>query len=69
MLEALGFITCERGGLGHHASVYHFSDEWAFIRTPAEAKERLKKFKAELAEEERRSKLARHKLSELEDES
>ena len=68
MLEALGFITCERGGLGHHASVYHFSDEWAFIRTPAEAKERLKKFKAELAEEERRSKLARHKLSELEDE-
>ena len=68
MLEALGFIACERGGLGHQPSVYHFIDEWAFIRTPAEAKERLRKFKAELAEEDRRSKLARDKLSELENE-
>ena len=68
MLEALGFIACERGGLGHQSSVYRFIDDWAFIRTPAEAKERLKAFKAELAEEERRSKLARDKLSELENE-
>lgn len=63
MLEALGFITCERGGLGHQPSIYRFSDNWSKIETLSEAKTILKDLKDTMAEEERRSKLAREKLS------
>lgn len=63
-LEALGFIICERGGLGHQATTYHFSDKWSEIRTNAEAEARLKELKDTMMEEERRSKLAKERLSE-----
>lgn len=62
-LEALGFIACERGGLGHQPTIYRFSDEWAKIATPAEAKNILKELKETMEEESRRSKAAKEAIS------
>ena len=63
MLEAMGFITCERGGLGHQPCIYHFSDRWAKIATPSEAKNILNELKNTMKEENRRSKLAKEAIS------
>lgn len=62
MLEAMGFITCERGGLGHQPSIYRFSDRWAKIETLSEAKNILKKLKDTMEEKNKRSKLAKETI-------
>lgn len=50
MLEALGFITYESGGIGHQPSIYHFSDKWQLIKTKEEAKQIKNDLKAQRAE-------------------
>lgn len=59
LLDTLGFITYESGGLEHQPSIYHFSEKWKYVKTKEEAetvkKDLLKKIKIE---KEHREELA-----------
>lgn len=59
MLEAMGFITWEHGGLYHQPNVYHFTNGWQKIRTMEEARA----IKEQLAEEKKQRKQAREQLA------
>ena len=59
LLEALGFITCEQGGLYHQPSIYHFTKDWQNIRTMEEART----IKSQLDEEKKQRKLAQKQLT------
>lgn len=52
ILEALGFISCDRGGLGNQPSIYRFREDWKEIETLKEAKAIVKKVRATIQEEE-----------------
>lgn len=62
MLEVLGFITCDRGGLGHQPTTYRFSTGWAKIGTKEEAEAKLTELNDTVAEEKRRRLIARGKF-------
>lgn len=55
LLEAMGFITCESGGLGNIPSKYRFSAKWQDIKTKDEAKA----IRKQVTEEKNRRKAAR----------
>lgn len=60
MLEAMGFITWENGGLYHQPNLYHLTDGWQKIRTVEEAKA----IREQLVEEKNQRKQAREQLAE-----
>lgn len=62
MLEVLGFITCDRGGLGHQPTTYRFSNDWAKIESKEEAEGKLTELDDVIAEEKRRRLIARGKF-------
>ena len=59
MLEAMGFISCEHGGLYHTPNLYHFTTDWKKIQTLEEAKA----IKAQLVEEKKLKRLAQEQVS------
>lgn len=62
-LEALGFITCKRGGLAKQASVYSFSSDWKNIATKEDADAIVKEVRERIAEEKDFRKQAEDKAS------
>lgn len=63
ILEALGLISCERGGLGNQPSIYHFTEEWKAIATKEEAEAIVKRVKQDIANEKKYRKLAEESLA------
>ena len=59
LLEALGFITYESGGLEHQPTIYHFSEGWKQINT----KEQAESTREDLMERIRKEKEQREGLA------
>ena len=51
ILEALGFISCDRGGLGNQSSIYRFQEGWKEIRNLEEARAIVKEVRATIQTE------------------
>lgn len=63
ILEALGFISCERGGLGNQPSIYRFVEGWKLIPTEEKARQLVKQVRKAAKEEEQFRKMAKEQIS------